>query len=828
MKSLLSSLAIFFTAMLASNARVAPGFSPASFTPPARTNSAPKPPSSPTKRALLIGINQYNAAFPPQCCGPAQKNCNPDDQKPTPGPIQNLCGPVFDIKSFAKILEKNFDFDPANVHVLLDSQASRKNILDGIDKFLNEDAKPGDLSVFIYAGHGSQRFNSLSDKPGHWDQTIVPQDVVSAHSDPILDKELAAHFKGILKKGILLTAVFDSCYSGAVTRGIPRGGVARFAFADNRDAKIAPDTGPNVEQLGAVVLAAAQPDESAYEKAGDSKNFAHGAFSSSLGRALTSLPPDAPAADVIRVTTSLMLADGWDSQHPKLGGAADKPLFSFVGAKRGPLTLAVAEIGNKGDIKLDGGMELGLGPGSIFKQKGTPAGQEPIVLRLSDASSIGSSTAVLVSGNPQALKVGELFALDKMAVAETQRLRVWAPKPLPESKLQIISAEIAKLKKSGTIDWIDDPIKQSPTHFLEWDGANWNLLSWNDKTQKTEKIGPEFSAVKILSTLQASGAKNAKLFANIPPSTEFWSALTKELSLGAENSYLEESPRSDAHYVLVGRAAPNGIEYAWILPNAVQDPNSALLAAPEKGDNLCSANTPLPLRTDWVSPGSASDSQESAASELGSRAMRLSRIVLLQSLTSPPPTDFPYHLRLKNAATGALLSSGTVREGETYGYSLLLNESELSYGIQQRWVYVFTVGCDGSGLMTFPSASSGNTFNHIPLHTQSTQTEVQSEIPLVTSSGGQTGRFCVSEPFGLDTHFLLTSDQPIKDLSVFNFGAVLTRGGGVNDPNPLTHILGGIQSGTRGASLVSNAAPPNWSIERIHVESVPDKDHPCK
>ncbi len=450
------------------------------------------------------------------------------------------------------------------------------------------------------------------------------------------------------------------------------------------------------------------------------------------------------------------------------------------------------------------------------------------MLRLSDASSIGSSTAVLVSGNPQALKVGELFALDKMAVAETQRLRVWAPKPLPDSKLQTVSAEIAKLKKSGSIAWIDDPIKQSPTHFLEWNGAEWNLVSWSDKTQKTERIGPEFSAAKILAALQSSGAKNVKIFANIPPSTGFWDALAKEISLGAETSFVVESPRSDAHYVLVGRSVPSGFEYAWVLPNAVQDPQSSLLAAPEKGDNLCSANTPLPLRTDWASPGSSSDSQESAASELGSRAVRLSRIVLLQSLTSPPPTDFPYHLRLKNAATGALLSSGTVREGETYGYSLVLNESELSYGIQQRWVYVFTVGCDGSGLMTFPSAASGNTFNHIPLHTQSTQTEVQSEIPLVTSTAGQTGRFCVSEPFGLDTHFLLTSDQPIKDLSVFNFGAVLTRGGGIDDPNPLTHILGGIQSGTRGASLVTNATPPNWSIERIHVESVPDKDHPCK
>ena len=243
---------------------------------------------------------------------------------------------------------------------------------------------------------------------------------------------------------------------------------------------------------------------------------------------------------------------------------------------------------------------------------------------------------------------------------------------------------------------------------------------------------------------------------------------------------------------------------------------------------MCSANTPLPLRTDWVSPGSTADSESTAASDLGGRATRLSRIVLLQSLTTPPPADFPYHLRLKNTATGALVDGGNVHEGEIYGYSLLLNEAELSYGIQQRWVYVFTVGCNGAGQLIFPSTSSGNTFNHIPLHTQAAQTEVQSEIPLVTSAKGQAGLFCVSEPFGLDTHFLITSDQPIKDLSVFNFGAVLTRGGSVNDPNPLTHILGGIQSGTRGASLVSNAAPPNWSIERIHVESVADKNHPCK
>lgn len=800
---------------------------------------APAPPRDstlPAKRALLIGINTYNPVLPPHCCDPTKKNCDPTDNSNPPGGIHNLCGPVSDVTSFQSILEKYYDFDASDVHLLTDSQASRKNILAGIQKYLLADTRPGDLSVFIFAGHGSQRFNSLSDKPGQWDQTIVPQDVLTG-AEPIRDKELARLFKQILSKGVRLTAVFDSCYSGAITRGIPRGGVARFVFADDRDAKDAPDSGQTVEQMGAVVLSAAQPDESALEDAGSAATYPHGFFSSALGKALTTLPPDAPAIDLIRATDSLMASDNHPDQHPKLGGPERQPPFSFAGATRGPLTLAVKEVVGA-HVKLDGGRELGIGEGSILREKSSASkvsnvGAAPetpaFELKILDASGMGLSLADVTHGNPSGIKVGSLFEIEKLAVPDTDRLRVWAPKPAGEAALASATVEIQKLSQSSRIDWVADPIKQSPTHVVEWNGDAWTVRSWNGKSEVIETLGPHLDAGVVLAQIGTVGGAKPKLFVAIPPTDAFWKSLATSLSLDSQSSHVALSARSDAHYLLVGRLNGDAIEYAWVLLGAVQDPKSPLVASEVKGESLCSPNTPLPLRSDWFAAGITEDSRSAAAGNLGDLALRLSRIVLMQNLTSSfDGSGFPYHLRLKNMATGTLLDSGVVHEGESYGYSLVADPSKMLLGVDARWVYVFSLDCTGKGQLTFPFASEGNAFNHLPLKTASGDSDAKPEIPLTGNPNiAKNGRFCVSEPFGLDTHFLLTSSTEIQDLSVFSFDAVLTRGAsGTSDSNPLTRLVGRIQSDTRGGGT-PEPAPTDWSIEKIHVESVANPRHPC-
>ena len=54
----------------------------------------------------------------------------------------------------------------------------------------------------------------------HLDETIVPADAASGAFD-IRDKEIARLCNQVVDKGILLTAIFDSCHSGSIARGFP-------------------------------------------------------------------------------------------------------------------------------------------------------------------------------------------------------------------------------------------------------------------------------------------------------------------------------------------------------------------------------------------------------------------------------------------------------------------------------------------------------------------------------------------------------------------------------------------------------------------------------
>ena len=91
-----------------------------------------------------------------------------------------------------------------------------------MNKYLVEQPQKGDTVVLYVAGHGSLRVNSKSNKqtfdlggkPTPLDNTIVPADAYLGTED-IRDREMARIFNKALDKGIHLTAIFDTCHSGA-------------------------------------------------------------------------------------------------------------------------------------------------------------------------------------------------------------------------------------------------------------------------------------------------------------------------------------------------------------------------------------------------------------------------------------------------------------------------------------------------------------------------------------------------------------------------------------------------------------------------------------
>jgi hypothetical protein len=102
-------------------------------------------------------------------------------------------------------------FTVARMH---DAEATRDAILTKLTNMIN-DARPGDVLVFQFAGHGTQVEDFDRDEDDAQDEAFCPVDY--AQGRLIIDDD----FKGVFRRlatGIGLTCFFDSCHSGSVTR----------------------------------------------------------------------------------------------------------------------------------------------------------------------------------------------------------------------------------------------------------------------------------------------------------------------------------------------------------------------------------------------------------------------------------------------------------------------------------------------------------------------------------------------------------------------------------------------------------------------------------
>ena len=140
-----------------------------------------------TKKALCVGINDYPL-----------------------GEDNDLKGCVNDAKDWSNLLRNHYDF--TDVKQLLDSEATKANILSGLKNLL-AGASDGDVLVFTNASHGTYLADENKDEP-KFDEALCPYD---SDSNLLVDDELRQLFLNI-PDGVRLTVISDSCHSGSVTR----------------------------------------------------------------------------------------------------------------------------------------------------------------------------------------------------------------------------------------------------------------------------------------------------------------------------------------------------------------------------------------------------------------------------------------------------------------------------------------------------------------------------------------------------------------------------------------------------------------------------------
>ena len=741
-----------------------------------------------TRRALLIGINHYERFAPPGVqleagVGPSGRDLI----------TQPLDGSVNDAEAMRDLLRDRFNFDLAHIRLLEDTAATREHVIGAIQQLV-ADAQPGDVVVFYYAGHGSQRVNSGS-KPTGYDQTIVPADANTGVFD-VRNKELARLFGPLLQKGVTLTLIFDSCHSGAITRGPEPRYNQRWAALDPRDAADSV-TPPALEDGGALVLSAAQDYETAAEIPRDNGDtLPHGLFTSALLSVLRSAAPGEPATRIYQQVKAMMQSSG-QKQEPVLAGRQrmQQPLLGggAGGAALGVTTVAVLRPNGPGRVDLQSGLAVGLRVGAELVPFGHRGDSAAVRLRVTEVRGLSQSVAMVIRGSPDSIRYRppELFEIDKWAPGPAAGLRVWMPAAgLDQSALAQLTTAFAELRTAGNIEWVEDPTDVPPDSIplavLQRGGGGWTL---EIAGRVVTTLPQPLTARAIRSGLRQRPGK-VRLFVLLPPSTQLATHL--ELGRGSRNDLVEVvTDRRAADYLLVGRLRGGGhVEYAWVRPNASRD--------------MANSST-LPIRGEWWA-------EEQGRDSLVDEALRLAKVRSWLTMEGPPASgEFPYHLALRDLATGKLITEGTVYDSSWYGLVLRADTAQLGPGVAPRWVYVFGIDRHGKSVLLFPASGAGNVFNRLP------RQQGANGFGSATMQLGKDSLFYITPPFGLDTYVLLTSAEPLPP-EALEWDGVMREAGGRGGRGALEDLLLGNSAATRGPTP---SVPANWSIERLSILSAP-------
>ena len=727
------------------------------------------------RHALVVGINLYAPD------GTEQATVAPDR-----GGWGNLEGAVDDARAMASLLEHRFGFPADNIAVLLDREATRVAILDGLRRTLLEQSQPGDTAVFFYAGHGSQVRNTASDELDGKDETLVPADACLGAPD-IRDKELKRLLWQSLERGVRVVFVSDSCHSGSVTRGVapPRARALPPAAGSVDDPDGAPD--PAGHPL-AIMITATQSHQRAQEI--DVDGGRRGALSWSLQRALTSLPVDASARDVFAAARGLLRWQGV-SQDPGLEGRGESlnaPLFGAAGqAKEGDSNVArtiVAVSGvESGVVSLDGGLALGLAVGCELAASG---GDGPL-LRIDAVDITGGRASVLQADLPAPVP-GTLYEVVRWAPPPGEPLRFWLP---PQTPTEDAAAMIRALQNAASrhrVLTMSEPTVTLPTHSVMTTTEGWFMTGGGLNVP----IGSPGDVDHLLADAVAHYQESLNLLILAPPPRGLADKLEEALTLRSGGIQLVSDLGRADYFLMIDPDSGFG---SWVNRAATQDTIGCAMPRRTRG-----------VRFDDEKHGLA-------AAALADQASRLARIRGWHQLQGPGDDPaFPYRPVGLRGADGQLRDlDQPVHDGESLSLVLRADEAgrrglarlARAYKATPRHLYVFAVDQLGNGF---------------PLLHELFQPEARGLPPeeIVLRQPGQEFLVEVGEPYGTDTIFVLATEEPLPSMEVFDFGGVGVRSAPLGATSPLADLLYGVGSQRRGDLP---AVPLNWSVSKWTVLS---------
>jgi len=323
----------------------------------------------------------------------------------------DLPGAEHDARRMRDALVVARGFPEDNVRMLLNHDATKAAIEEGVTGWLVQNASPGDNVVIFFAGHGSQMWDEDGDEDDGLDETLAPADVLAGSTDFDISDDEFNVWLGLLPTDNVLV-VLDNCNSGTGTRDVtpfsrgrllgrdidalerPEGAARRALPGQGLD-----ETGFDVGRARVLEFAAAQPDQIAvdafFPESAGREAFHGGAFTTFLVQQLWKAPAEATYEQVFRDAREALKRNRFQ-QDPFLSEDVtlkDRPLFFVEGASsaRSQLALPVMSVDGR-TAELGAGLALGMTRGSVFE---TDSGARLIV---SDVRQRSTSVAV-VSGS---------------------------------------------------------------------------------------------------------------------------------------------------------------------------------------------------------------------------------------------------------------------------------------------------------------------------------------------------------------------------------------------------------------------------------------------
>lgn len=689
----------------------------------------------------------------------------------------NLEGAVNDVNSIASLLVNRFEFKNTNISKIYDTAASKNVLINALQSNLNNLTK-GDVFFFYYAGHGSRVKNSKAFDGTGFDQTIV-----AADGNDIRSKELNVIFNQFQKKGVRLILIFDCCHSTSITRGSIFSNINKVrALSINSSYDALDATVPSLlENNGAIIISAAQRDQSAREIYLRDEKVVQGVFTVALTRALSNCNNSESLTDLFSRVRSIMISLIGSVQEPSLAAnpsTAKLPIFqsSFEGKQKVQTSIPISAL-MKNEIILEAGTELGIFPGTILFAKSDSSFRLNIT-----ESTIGRCVAVpLNSFSINNLKIGELFYVHTYTFPAKGALAIWKSEHNTNNitnELKLLTEILAANKIQFAINgWVE-----KDENIIIYNKGNWLLLA--EGVIKTIEINHR-DANKFL--INYSGKKVIIYL----PFKENISKNLDSILVNKNTKYRFTSNYEEAQYWIVGEETAKGI-------------NCQLISAFKNDSNLT-----FPISSKLFNIVNPSGPGIDSLKQFIEYCAQLYKWSSLISENSKPPVSLAFMKHKNQKDSTIVISKDIVYENELLSPIFLVRKD----GIQslmnyQRYMYIFNINTNGQVSLIFPHLNSGN---DRALLNYSANKSFENYMYLESKK-----TFKIVSPFGIDNFFLLTSELPLP-LSIFDSNSRSIEG--TVSLNNNQELLNLINAQNQNRAYIAYPSNLKWSLELFQINS---------